>query len=70
MHMPYLNYVPGESNELNDYLKNVVAPKSMEVCAFFECPYIVAHGFKLSHYLGSWAAEWEKTSDFLSVHEK
>ena len=65
MHMPYPNYVPGESDELNDYLKNVVAPKSMEVCAFLECPYIVVHGFKLSHYLGSEAAEWEKTSDFL-----
>lgn len=65
MHMPYPNYVPGESDELNDYLKNVVAPKSMEVCAFLECPYIVVHGFKLSHYLGSEAAEWEKTSEFL-----
>lgn len=65
MHMPYPNYVPGESDELNDYLRNVVAQKSMEVCAFFECPYIVVHGFKLSHYLGSEAAEWEKTSEFL-----
>lgn len=65
MHMPYPNYVPGESDELNNYLKNVVAPKSMAVCAFLECPYIVVHGFKLSHYLGSEAAEWEKTSEFL-----
>lgn len=65
MHMPYPNYVPGESDELNDYLKNVVAPKSMEVCAFLECPYIVVHGFKLSHYLGSEASEWEKTLEFL-----
>lgn len=65
MHMPYPNYVPGESDELNDYLRNVVAPKSMEVCAFFECPYIVVHGFKLSHYIGSETAEWERTSDFL-----
>ena len=37
----------------------------MEICAFLECPYIVVHGFKLSHYLGSEAAEWEKTLGFL-----
>lgn len=65
MHMPYPNYVPGGSKELNDYLFHVVAPKSMEICAFMECPYIVAHGLKLSYYLGSEAAEWEKTSEFL-----
>lgn len=65
MHMPYPNYVPGGTKELNDYLFHVVAPKSMEICAFMECPYIVVHGFKLSHYLGSEAAEWEKTSKFL-----
>ena len=35
MHMPYPNYVPKGSRELNDYLQNVVAPKSMAVCAFF-----------------------------------
>ena len=65
MHMPYPNYVPGASEELNDYLLRVVAPKSMEVCAFLGCPYIVIHGFKLSHYLGSEAAEWDKTLEFL-----
>ncbi len=65
MHMPYPNYVPGGTRELNDYLFHVVAPKSMEVCAFMECPYIVLHGFKLSHYLGSEEAEWQKTSEFL-----
>ena len=65
MHMPYPSYVPGGTKELNDYLFGVVAPKSMEVCAFLECPYIVVHGFKLSRYLGSEEAEWEKTSEFL-----
>ena len=65
MHMPYPNYVPGASRELNDYLLRAVAPKCMEICAFLECPYIVVHGFKLSHYLGSEAAEWEKTLGFL-----
>lgn len=65
MHMPYPNYVPGGTDELNEYLHSVVAPKSMELCAFLECPYIVVHGFKLSHYFGSEKAEWEKTSEFL-----
>ena len=31
IHMSYPNYVPGESDELNNYLMNVVAPKSMEL---------------------------------------
>lgn len=65
MHMPYPVYVPGGKKELNDYLWNVVAPKSMQVCSFFGCPYIVVHGFKLSRNLGSEAAEWEQTERFL-----
>lgn len=66
MHMPYPNYVPRAEKEINDYLWNVVAPKSMSVCAFFECPYIVVHGFKLAHYLGSEEAEWQQTEKFLN----
>jgi sugar phosphate isomerase/epimerase len=65
MHMPYPNYVPKAKKEVNDYLRNVVAPKSMGVCKFFECRYIVVHGFKLAYHLGSEEAEWEKTLDFL-----
>lgn len=65
MHMPYPNYVPGAEDRLNDYLKKVVAVKSMKICSFFECPYIVVHGFKLAHYLGSEEAEWEKTLEFI-----
>lgn len=65
MHMPYPNYVPNGKKELNEYLRNVVAPKSMKICAFFECPYIVVHGFKLARYYGSEAAEWEQTERFL-----
>lgn len=65
MHMPYPNYVPGGSRELNDYLWNVVAPKSMKICAFFGCPYIVVHGFKLAYFLGSEEKEWEQTESFL-----
>jgi sugar phosphate isomerase/epimerase len=65
MHMPYPNYVPKAKQEVNDYLRNVVAPKSMKVCSFFGCKYIVVHGFKLAYHLGSEAAEWDKTSEFL-----
>lgn len=65
MHMPYPVYVPQAKGEINDYLRNVVAPKSLEICAFFGCPYIVVHGFKLAHFLGSEEEEWRRTEDFL-----
>lgn len=65
MHMPYPVYVPGADREINDYLKNVVATKSMKVCAFFQCPYIVIHGFKLARFLGSEEKEWEQTERFI-----
>lgn len=65
MHMPYPIYVPNGKKELNEYLWKVVAPKSMELCAFFECPYIVIHGFKLAANLGSEEAEWEWTERFI-----
>lgn len=65
MHMPYPNYVPNGSKDLNRYLRNVVAPKSMKLCAFMGCRYIVIHGFKLARYLGSEEAEWEKTEAFI-----
>ena len=48
MHMPYPVYVPRGSKELNEYLWKIVAPKSLKVCAFFGCKYIVVHGFKLA----------------------
>lgn len=65
MHMPYPTYVPGGSDELNEYLWHQVAPKSMEICHFLECPYIVIHGFKLVRYLGSEEAEWQETAKFI-----
>lgn len=65
MHMPYPVYVPNGSKELNDYLWNVVATKSLRICAGMECPYIVIHGFKLAHHLGSEEAEWQQTERFL-----
>ena len=65
MHMPYPVHVPGGPDELNAYLRTVVAPRSIQVCAFFDCHYIVVHGFKLAYYLGSEEAEWEQTENFL-----
>ncbi len=65
MHMPYPIYVPAGSDALNDYLWHEVAPKSMQVCAFFGCRYIVVHGLKLARALGSEEAEWAETEYFL-----
>lgn len=67
MHMPYPIYVPKADEKINDYLANVVAPKSMSICAFFECKYIVIHGFKLAHYLGSEEYEWQETAKFIDL---
>lgn len=65
MHMPYPVFVPGAAREVNDYLLNQVAIKSMEICHFLECPYIVIHGYKLARILGSEELEWQRTAAFL-----
>lgn len=65
MHMPYPIYVPAGKKELNDYLWKVMAPKSLQICSFLECKYIVIHGFKLAKYLGSEEKEWEQTEEFI-----
>lgn len=65
MHMPYPVHIPYAPEKINAYLSEIVAPKSLAVCAFFECPYIVIHGFKLADQLGSEEAEWEMTERFL-----
>ena len=65
MHMPYPNYVPTASKEFNDYLREVMAIKSMKICDYLKCKYIVIHGFKLSRFLGSEELEWQETQGFL-----
>lgn len=67
MHMPYPVYIPGGDAGLNRYLLNQVAVKSMEICRFLKCPYIVVHGFKCADILGSEELEWQKTAGFLDV---
>ena len=65
MHMPYPIYVPRANKEINDYLWNQVAPKSMAICHYLNCRYIVIHSFKLAYFLGSEEQEWEETEKFL-----
>lgn len=65
MHMPYPNFVPTAKKEFNDYLRDVMAVKSMKICKFLNCKYIVIHGFKLSRFLGSEEAEWQETEKFI-----
>lgn len=65
MHMPYPIYNPQASDEINEYLQNTVAIKSLDICSFMECTFIVIHGFKLYRLLGSEAAEWEATEAFI-----
>ncbi len=67
MHMPYPIFIPNGKDKLNDYMWNEVAPKSMEICRFLECPNIVVHGFKLSRFWGTEEAEWQKTREFLDT---
>ncbi len=65
MHMPYPVYVSGAGREINDYLWNQMAPKSMEICHYFGCKYLVIHGFKLAYFLGSEEPEWQETAKFI-----
>ena len=65
MHMPFPAYLPTASDEMNEYLWNEMAPKSMMLCKFLECPYIVVHGFKLEKFLGSEEEEWKQTEKFI-----
>ena len=65
MHMPYPMFDPRGEESLNEYLFNEVAPKSLHVCKFFDCKYIVLHGFKISKYVGSEENEWIYTEKFI-----
>lgn len=67
MHMPYPNYIPDAADEINDYLLKEMAPKSLQICEFFECRYIVIHGLKVKQFYGSEDAEWAKTEEFLET---
>ena len=65
MHMPYPNYIPTATDKVNEFLLSQMAPKSMLLCNFFDCKYIVVHGLKMKKYLGSEELEWQQTRKFL-----
>lgn len=65
MHMPYPICIPTGKKQVNEYLWNEVAPKSMQLCKFLECPHIVIHGLKMARFLGSEDLEWEETQKFI-----
>ena len=65
MHMSSPVFVPTRKREINEYLWYEVAEKSMHICKFLECPYIVIHGFKMAKFLGSEEAEWQETEKFI-----
>lgn len=67
MHMPYPIFSPKTPTEMNEYLRKQVAVKSMQICYFLGCRYIVVHGFKLARYLGSEELEWQETASFLET---
>lgn len=62
MRMPGLSCITNAAQEGINELIQTVAVKSMEICAFLECPYIVMHG---PSTVGGLEAEWEWTEDFL-----
>ena len=65
MHMPYPMYIPQAETALNNYLMTNVAAKSLQICSFLYCQYIVIHGFTLIKYVGSEEAEWQYTQKFI-----
>jgi len=67
MHMPYPMYVPNAGEEMNDYLAKQMMQKSMQLCEYLGCRYIVVHGLKLNEVLGSEAAEWDATEKYLDL---
>lgn len=62
MCMPGLIYITNAAKGRINGLIQTAAVKSMEICAFFGCPYIVMHGLGA---VGGLETEWEWTEDFL-----
>ncbi len=64
MHMPYPIYIHNLGTEINNFLWNEVAKKSLVLCKFFECKYLVIHGIKLDT-IYSEEDEWKVTEKFI-----
>lgn len=62
MRMPGLIYITSAAKEKINDLIQTAAVKSMEICAFFGCPYIVVHG---PGAVGGTEADWEWSEKYL-----
>lgn len=67
MYMPYPVYIPNTRDEKSRYLMQTAASKSMEICAFFQCPYMVVHGLGCAGISGEYAAAQEWISQFVET---
>lgn len=67
MHMPYPDCMPDVTAGINSYFVQTVVPKSMEICVFFGCPYIVVHGFGPAGSPGAEEKEWKQAEKFLNA---
>lgn len=67
MYMPYPVYIPNTRDERSRDLMQTAASKSMEICAFFQCPYMVVHGLGFAGISGEYAAAQEWISQFVET---
>lgn len=67
MYMPYPVYIPNTGDEKSRCRMQTAASKSMEICAFFQCPYMVVHGLGCAGISGEYAAAQEWISQFVET---
>ncbi|MDE5823864.1 MAG: sugar phosphate isomerase/epimerase [Lachnospiraceae bacterium] len=66
MNMPYMDGILNELGKPDDNVIQMVLQKSMEICAFFDCPYIVLSAFPPVKNSGL-ENQWERTERFLDT---
>lgn len=67
MCMPYPVCIPDTRDERSRYLIQTAAAKSMEICDFFQCPYMVVHGLDLAGICGEDVVVREWIDQFLEI---
>lgn len=65
MCMPSSACIPNMAVEIDGNLMHAVASKSMEICAFFGCPYLVVSGFDAAKGIGGEGIAWEETEKLI-----
>ncbi len=65
MRMPSSANIPNMAVEIDESLMHTVASKSMEICAFFGCPYLVVSGFDAANGIGGEGIAWEETEKLI-----